>query len=158
MKIYNTLTRKKEEFVPMEPGKVKMYVCGPTVYNYIHIGNARPYVVFDTVRRYLEHKGYEVTYVQNFTDVDDKIIKRANEENSTMEKVSEKYIAEAFHDADGLNVKRATVHPRVTQEMPEIIEMIQQLIDKGFAYVDNGTVYYDWNSQLQLCVLSAEGF
>ena len=114
MKIYNTLTRKKEEFVPMEPGKVKMYVCGPTVYNYIHIGNARPYVVFDTVRRYLEHKGYEVTYVQNFTDVDDKIIKRANEENSTMEKVSEKYIAEAFHDADGLNVKRATVHPRVT--------------------------------------------
>ena len=143
MKIYNTLTRKKEEFVPMEPGKVKMYVCGPTVYNYIHIGNARPYVVFDTVRRYLEHKGYEVTYVQNFTDVDDKIIKRANEENSTMEKVSEKYIAEAFHDADGLNVKRATVHPRVTQEMPEIIEMIQQLIDKGFAYMDNGTVYYD---------------
>ena len=116
MKIYNTLTRKKEEFIPMEPGKVKMYVCGPTVYNYIHIGNARPYVVFDTVRRYMEHKGYEVTYVQNFTDVDDKIIKKANEENSTMEKVSERFIEEAFRDADGLNVKRATVHPRVTQE------------------------------------------
>lgn len=143
MKIYNTLTRKKEEFIPIEPGKVKMYVCGPTVYNYIHIGNARPYVVFDTVRRYMEHKGYDVTYVQNFTDVDDKIIKRANEENSTMEMVSEKYIDEAFHDADGLNVERATVHPRVTQEMPEIIEMIQELIDKGFAYEDNGTVYYD---------------
>ena len=146
MKIYNTLTRKKEEFVPMEPGKVKMYVCGPTVYNYIHIGNARPYVVFDTVRRYLEHKGYEVTYVQNFTDVDDKIIKRANEEHSSMQAVSEKYIAEALHDADGLNVKRATVHPRVTQEMPEIIEMIQELIDKGHAYEDNGTVYYDTKS------------
>lgn len=143
MKIYNTLNRKKEEFVPIEEGKVKMYVCGPTVYNYIHIGNARPYVVFDTVRRYFEHKGYEVTYVQNFTDVDDKIIKRANEENSTMQAVSEKYIAEAFHDADGLNVKRATVHPRVTQEMPEIIEMIQTLIDKGYAYEDNGTVYYN---------------
>lgn len=143
MKIYNTLTRKKEEFVPIEDGKVKMYVCGPTVYNYIHIGNARPYVVFDTVRRYLEHKGYKVTYVQNFTDVDDKIIKRANEENSTMQAVSEKYIAEAFRDADGLNVRRATVHPRVTQEMPEIIEMIQTLIDKGYAYEDNGTVYYN---------------
>ncbi|GFI62044.1 cysteine--tRNA ligase [Clostridiales bacterium] len=143
MKVYNTLTRKKEEFIPMEPGKVKMYVCGPTVYNYIHIGNARPYVVFDTVRRYMEHKGLEVTYVQNFTDVDDKIINKANEENSTMEAVSERFIAEAFHDADGLNVKRATVHPRVTQEMPEIIEMIQQLIDKGFAYENNGTVYYN---------------
>lgn len=146
MKIYNTLTRKKEEFVPIEKGKVKMYVCGPTVYNYIHIGNARPYVVFDTVRRYMEHKGYEVTYVQNFTDVDDKIIKRANEEDSTMQAVSEKYIAEAFHDADGLNVKRATVHPRVTQEMPEIIDMIQSLIDKGYAYEDNGTVYYNTKS------------
>ena len=146
MKIYNTLTRKKEEFIPMEPGKVKMYVCGPTVYNYIHIGNARPYVVFDTVRRYMEHKGYEVTYVQNFTDVDDKIIKKANEENSTMEKVSERFIEEAFRDADGLNVKRATVHPRVTQEMSGIIDMIQQLIDKGHAYEVNGTVYYDTKS------------
>ena len=146
MKIYNTLTRKKEEFIPMEPGKVKIYVCGPTVYNYIHIGNARPYVVFDTVRRYMEHKGYEVTYVQNFTDVDDKIIKKANEENSTMEKVSERFIEEAFRDADGLNVKRATVHPRVTQEMSGIIDMIQQLDNKGHAYEVNGTVYYDTKS------------
>lgn len=143
MKVYNTLTRQKEEFIPQQEGKVKMYVCGPTVYDYIHIGNARPYVVFDTVRRYLEYKGYDVTYVQNFTDVDDKIINRANKENSTMQEISNRYIEEAFHDADGLNVKRATVHPRVTEEMPHIIEMIQTLLDKGFAYEDNGTVYYD---------------
>ncbi len=143
MKVYNTLTRQKEEFVPIEPGKVKMYVCGPTVYNFIHIGNARPYVVFDTVRRYLEYKGYEVTYIQNFTDVDDKIIKKANEEHTTMNVISDRYIEEAFHDADGLNVKRATHHPRVTQEMDNIIEMIQTLIDKGYAYEDKGTVYYD---------------
>ena len=142
MKVYNTLTRQKEEFIPREEGKVKMYVCGPTVYDYIHIGNARPYVVFDTVRRYLEYKGYDVTYVQNFTDVDDKIINRANKEGSTMEAISNRYIEEAFHDADGLNVKRATVHPRVTQEMDGIIAMVQTLIDKGFAYEDNGTVYY----------------
>ncbi len=143
MKVYNTLTRQKEEFVPMEEGKVKMYVCGPTVYDFIHIGNARPYVVFDTVRRYLEYKGYDVTYVQNFTDVDDKIINRANKENTTMQAISDKYIEEAFHDADGLNVRRATVHPRVTQEMDGIIEMVQTLIDKGFAYEDKGTVYYN---------------
>ena len=143
MKVYNTLTRQKEEFIPREEGKVKMYVCGPTVYDYIHIGNARPYVVFDTVRRYLEYKGYDVTYVQNFTDVDDKIINRANKEGSTMEAISNRYIEEAFHDADGLNVKRATVHPRVTQEMDGIIAMVQTLIDKGYAYEDNGTVYYD---------------
>ena len=143
MKVYNTLTRKKEEFVPMEEGKVKMYVCGPTVYDYIHIGNARPYVVFDTVRRYMEYKGLEVTYVQNFTDVDDKIINRANNENTTMEAISNRFIEEAFHDADGLNVKRATVHPRVTEEMSHIIEMVKGLIDKGFAYEDNGTVYYN---------------
>lgn len=143
MKLYNTLTRQKEEFVPIEEGKVKMYVCGPTVYNYIHIGNARPYVVFDTVRRYFEYKGYEVTYVQNFTDVDDKIIKKANEEHSTMEEISGRYIKEAFTDADGLNVKRATVHPRVTQEMDNIIAMIQTLIDKGYAYENNGTVYFN---------------
>ena len=127
----------------MEEGKVKMYVCGPTVYDYIHIGNARPYVVFDTVRRYLEYKGYEVTYVQNFTDVDDKIINRANKEGKTMAEISNKYIEEAFRDADGLNVKRATVHPRVTEEMDGIIAMVQTLIDKGFAYEDHGTVYYD---------------
>lgn len=143
MKVYNTLTRQKEEFVPQQEGKVKMYVCGPTVYDYIHIGNARPYVVFDTVRRYLEYKGYDVTYVQNFTDVDDKIINRANKENSTMQDISNRYIEEAFRDADGLNVKRATVHPRVTEEMPHIIEMIQVLLDKGYAYEDKGTVYYD---------------
>ena len=143
MKLYNTLTRQKEEFVPIEEGKVKMYVCGPTVYNYIHIGNARPYVVFDTVRRYFEYKGYEVTYVQNFTDVDDKIIKKANEEHSTMEEISGRYIKEAFTDADGLNVKRATVHPRVTQEMDNIIAMIQTLIDKGYAYENDGTVYFN---------------
>jgi cysteinyl-tRNA synthetase len=143
MKLYNTLTRKKEEFVPIEEGKVKMYVCGPTVYNYIHIGNARPYVVFDTVRRYFEYKGYDVTYIQNFTDVDDKIINKANEEHSSMEAVSNRFIEEAFHDADGLNVKRATHHPRVTQEMDNIIAMIQTLIDKGFAYEKDGTVYFN---------------
>ena len=143
MKLYNTLTRQKEEFVPIEEGKVKMYVCGPTVYNYIHIGNARPYVVFDTVRRYFEYKGYEVNYVSNFTDVDDKIIKKANEEHSTMEEISGRYIKEAFTDADGLNVKRATIHPRVTQEMDNIIAMIQTLIDKGYAYENDGTVYFN---------------
>lgn len=143
MKLYNTLTRKKEEFIPMEEGKVKMYVCGPTVYNFIHIGNARPYVVFDTVRRYFEYKGYDVTYVQNFTDVDDKIIKKANEENTTMDVISNRYIEEAFKDADGLNVKRATFHPRVTQEIENIIKMISKLIEKGYAYEDNGTVYFD---------------
>ncbi len=143
MKLYNTLTRKKEEFIPMEEGKVKMYVCGPTVYNFIHIGNARPYVVFDTVRRYFEYKGYDVTYVQNFTDVDDKIIKKANEENTTMDVISNRYIEEAFKDADGLNVKRATFHPRVTQEIENIIKMISELIEKGYAYEDNGTVYFD---------------
>ena len=143
MKLYNTLTRKKEEFVPLEEGKVKMYVCGPTVYNYIHIGNARPYVVFDTVRRYLEYKGYKVDYVQNFTDVDDKIINKANEEHTTMDVISNRYIEECFKDADGLNVKRATHHPRVTKEMDHIIEMIQTLIDNGAAYEKNGTVYFD---------------
>ena len=116
MKLYNTLTRTKEEFVPIEEGKVKMYVCGPTVYNFIHIGNARPYVVFDTVRRYLEYKGYDVTYVQNFTDVDDKIIKKANEEHSSMEEVSNRFIKEALTDAEGLGVEKASYHPRVTEE------------------------------------------
>lgn len=143
MKVYNTLTRQKEEFETLEKGKVKMYVCGPTVYNFIHIGNARPYVVFDTVRRYLEYKGYEVNYIQNFTDVDDKIIKKANDENTTMQVIADRYIKEAFTDADGLNVRRATHHPRVTEEMSEIIKMIQSLIEKGYAYEDNGTVYYN---------------
>lgn len=143
MKLFNTLTRKKEEFVPLIPGEVKMYVCGPTVYNYFHIGNARPFVVFDTLRRYLEYKGYNVTYVQNFTDVDDKIIKKANEEGVDSKEISERFIQEYFKDADVLGIKRATVHPRVTENIPEIIEFIKELIDKGFAYEVDGDVYYD---------------
>lgn len=143
MKIYNTLTSKKEEFKPIDEGQVKMYVCGPTVYNYIHIGNARPYIVFDAVRRYFEYKGYKVNYVQNFTDIDDKIIKVANEEGVEAKDISERYITETLKDADGLNIKRATVHPRVTQEIDGIIDMISNLIEKGFAYEVNGTVYYN---------------
>ncbi|MCL2874380.1 MAG: cysteine--tRNA ligase [Defluviitaleaceae bacterium] len=143
MKLYNTLTRKKEEFKPIEDGKVKMYVCGSTVYNLIHIGNARPVVVFDAFRRYLEYKGYEVTYVNNYTDVDDKIINRANEENSDMKTVADKYVAEARKDADGLNAKPATVHPRVTEEINPIIDLIEDLEAKGFAYEKNGTVYFN---------------
>jgi len=143
IKIYNTLTKKMEEFKPIQEGKVSMYVCGPTVYNLIHIGNARPYIVFDTVRRYFESVGYEVTYVQNFTDVDDKIIKKANEEGRTTDEVVEQYIAETLKDVSHLNVHKASVHPRVTQEMDQIIEMVRVLIEKGFAYEVDGTVYYD---------------
>ncbi len=143
MKLFNTLTREKQEFVPMEEGKVKMYVCGPTVYNYFHIGNARPFVVFDVLRRYLEYRGYEVTYVQNFTDVDDKIIKKANEEGITAKEVGEKYIEEYFKDADALGIKRASIHPRVTENIREIIEFIEKLIEKGFAYEVDGDVYFD---------------
>lgn len=146
MKLYNTLTGKKEEFVPLEPGKVKMYVCGPTVYDYIHIGNARPYVIFDTIRRYMEYKGYEVNYVQNFTDVDDKIIKKANAEGVESTVISERYIAEALKDAEGLNVEPATKNPKVTEEMDHIIEMIQTIIDKGHAYEVNGSVFFDTKS------------
>ncbi len=142
MKIYNTLTRKKEEFVPQEEGKVKMYVCGPTVYNYFHIGNARPFVVFDTMRKYLEYRGYKVKFVQNFTDVDDKIINRAKEEGITAGEVSEKYIAEYYKDAASLNVKKATVHPKVTETMNDIIKFVQDLIDLGYAYEVDGDVYY----------------
>ncbi len=142
MKIYNTLTRKKEEFVPLEPGKVKMYVCGPTVYNYFHIGNARPFVVFDTLRKYLEYRGYKVKFVQNFTDVDDKIIKRAKEEGVTAPEISEKYIEEYYKDAAALNVKKATVHPKVSETMDDIIRFVQDLIDKGYAYESQGAVYY----------------
>ncbi|MBR0127284.1 MAG: cysteine--tRNA ligase, partial [Firmicutes bacterium] len=142
MRIYNTLTRKKEEFVPQEEGKVKMYVCGPTVYNYFHIGNARPFVVFDTMRKYLEYRGYKVKFVQNFTDVDDKIINRAKEEGIPAGEVSEKYIQEYFKDAAALNVKKATVHPKVTETMPDIIKFVQDLIDKGYAYEVDGDVYY----------------
>ena len=143
MKIYNTLTRKKEEFQPLEEGKVKMYVCGPTVYNLIHIGNARPMICFDTVRRYLEYKGYDVNYVSNFTDVDDKIIKKANEEGVSAEEISQRYIAECKKDMAALNVKPATVNPQATQEIQGMLTMIQTLIDKGHAYVaDDGTVYF----------------
>ena len=143
MKVYNTLTNQKEEFVPIEEGKVKMYVCGPTVYNYIHIGNARPFIIFDTLRRYLEYKGYEVTYIQNFTDVDDKIIKRSHEEGISPEEVATKYINEYFVDADGLGIKRASVHPRVTDNVEQIIEFVKDLENKGFAYESNGDVYFD---------------
>ena len=142
MKLYNTLTMKKETFVPIEPGKVKMYVCGPTVYNLIHIGNARPMIVFDTARRYMEHKGYEVNYVSNFTDVDDKIIAKANEEGVSTEEISERYIAECKKDMQGMNVREATTHPKATCEIDGMIEMIQTLIDQGFAYEVNGTVYF----------------
>ena len=142
VKIYNTLSRKKEEFVPLEENKVKMYVCGPTVYNLIHIGNARPMICFDTVRRYLEYKGYEVNYVSNFTDVDDKIIKKAIEEGVTAEEISKRYIAECKKDMEGMNIKPATTHPLATQEIPGMIDMIQTLIDKGYAYEKSGTVYY----------------
>ena len=143
MKLYNTLTRTKEEFVPLEEGKVKMYVCGPTVYNFIHIGNARPFIMFDTLRRYLQYKGYDVTFVQNFTDVDDKIIKRGHEEGISPEEVADKYIDEYFVDADGLGIKRADVHPRVTDNIQQIIDFVKDLEDKGYAYEVNGDVYFD---------------
>ncbi len=143
MQIYNTLSKKKEEFVPLEPGKVKMYVCGPTVYNLIHIGNARPMIVFDTVRRYMEHKGYEVNYVSNFTDVDDKIIKKANEEGVEPAVISERYIAECKKDMAAMNVKPATVHPKATEEIGGMLDMIDTLIEKNHAYVaTDGTVYF----------------
>ena len=142
MKIYNTLTRKKEEFVPIEEGTATIYVCGPTVYNYFHIGNARPFVVFDTLRKYLQYRGYKVKFVQNFTDVDDKIINRAREEHLTAGEVSEKYIGEYYKDAAALNVAKADVHPKVSEHIPEIIEFVQTLIDKGYAYEVNGDVYF----------------
>ena len=142
MKLYNTLSKQKEEFTPLEEGKVKMYVCGPTVYNFIHIGNARPMIVFDTVRRYFEYKGYDVNYVSNFTDVDDKIIKKANEEGVSSDEISKRYIAECKKDMDGMNIEPATKNPLATEEIGGMIEMIQTLIDKGYAYEKNGTVYY----------------
>ncbi len=143
MKVYNTLSKRKEEFVPITPGEVKMYVCGPTVYNLIHIGNARPMIVFDTVRRYFEHKGYKVNYVSNFTDVDDKIIKKAIEEGVDAEVISERYIAECKKDMESLNVRPATTHPQATQEICGMLDMIGELIEKGHAYVaEDGTVYF----------------
>ncbi len=142
MKIYNTMSKQKEEFVPVKEGKVGMYVCGPTVYNFIHIGNARPMIMFDTVRRYFEYKGYDVNYVSNFTDVDDKIIKRANEEGVSASEISEKYIAECKKDMEAMNIKPATHHPKATEEIDGMIDMISHLIEEGFAYEVNGTVYF----------------
>ena len=142
IQIYNTLSKRKEEFKPLEPGKVKMYVCGPTVYNLIHIGNARPMIIFDTVKRYLEYKGYDVTYVSNFTDIDDKIIKKAIEEGVPSEEISTRYIEECLKDMDGMNMSRNVIHPLATEVIPDMIDMIQTLIDKGYAYNSNGTVYY----------------
>lgn len=142
MKIYNTMSKRKEEFVPLEEGKVKMYVCGPTVYNFIHIGNARPMIVFDTVRRYFEYKGYDVNFVSNFTDVDDKIIKKAIEEGVTADEISKRYIAECKKDMNAMNIKPATKNPLATEEICGMVDMIQTLIDKGYAYEKNGTVYY----------------
>ena len=142
MRIYNTMTRKKEEFVPIDENEIKMYVCGPTVYNYIHIGNARPAVVFDTMRRYLEYKGKNVRFIQNFTDVDDKIINKSIEEGISAQEVSEKYIKEYFKDAESLNLQKATVHPKVTENMDEIINFVKVLVDKGYAYEVDGDVYY----------------
>jgi cysteinyl-tRNA synthetase len=142
MKVYNTLTRKKEELVPIESGKLRIYACGPTVYNYIHIGNARPLVVFDTLRRYLEYRGYEVNFVQNFTDVDDKMINRAKTEGTTVAEIAEKYIAEYKEDAVGLNVREATTHPRATANIEGIITLVSSLIEKGHAYESKGDVYF----------------
>lgn len=142
MKIFNTLTRQKDEFVPINKGEVKIYACGPTVYNYIHIGNARPLCVFDTLRRYLEWRGNKVDFVQNFTDIDDKLIKRANEENTTVTDVAERYIKEFWTDAKGLNIREATVHPRATENIEQIQNIIKTLIDKGYAYCSGGDVYY----------------
>ena len=143
MQIFNTMTRKKEDFIPQEPGVYRIYVCGPTVYNYIHIGNARPMIVFDTLRRYLEHKGYEVKYVQNFTDIDDKMIRRANEEGITVKELGDRFIAEYFKDAQALGIRPATVHPRATEHIGDIIKLVKTLQDKGYAYEVNGDVYFD---------------
>ncbi len=142
MKIYNTLTRQKEELTPITPGEVKIYACGPTVYNYIHIGNARPLCVFDVLRRYLEYRGYKVRFVQNFTDIDDKIIRRANEEGLTFSEVAEKYIQEFWVDARGMNIREATVHPKATENIDEIISIISTLVEKGYAYEAQGDVYF----------------
>lgn len=142
MKLYNTLKREKEEFVPIEAGKVKMYSCGPTVYNYFHVGNARPFIIFDTLRRYLEYRGYEVTFVQNFTDIDDKMINKANELHITVKELADQYIAEYFTDAKGLGIKEATVHPRATENIDAIIEIVKNLEEKGFAYNVDGDVYF----------------
>ena len=147
MQIYNTMTRKKEALIPLKPGEISMYVCGPTVYNYFHIGNARPFVVFDTLRRYLEHRGYQVKFIQNFTDIDDKLIRKANEEGCTVQEIADRYIREYYVDADALGVERATCNPRATEHVQQIIDLVQTLIDKGHAYAtDNGDVYFSVRS------------
>ena len=143
MQIYNSQTRKKEEFVPIHPGKVGIYACGPTVYDYFHIGNARPFIVFDVLRRYFAHRGYEVTFVQNFTDIDDKMIRRANEEGITVKELGDRFIGEYYKDAGSLGIRPATVHPRATEHMQEIIDLVKTLQDKGYAYEVNGDVYFD---------------
>jgi cysteinyl-tRNA synthetase len=143
MKLYNTLTRKKEDFIPIHENEVRMYCCGPTVYNYFHVGNARPFIIFDVFRRYMEYKGYKVTYVQNFTDIDDKMIQRANEEKITVAELAERFIEEYFKDADGLGIERATVYPRATQHIDEMVAFIEDLIEKGLAYEIDGDVWYD---------------
>ncbi|MCX0387257.1 cysteine--tRNA ligase [Clostridium perfringens] len=142
MKVYNTLNKKKEEFIPLTPGEVKMYVCGPTVYNFFHIGNGRTFIVFDTIRRYFEYRGFKVDFVQNFTDIDDKMIKKANEEGTTVKKIGDTYIKEYYQDADALNIERATVNPRATEFIGEIIKFVKGLIDKGYAYEVDGDVYF----------------
>lgn len=146
MKVYNTLTRKKEEFIPIEEGKVRMYVCGPTVYNLFHIGNARTFIIFDTIRRYLEYRGYEVKYVQNFTDIDDKMIMKAQDTDTTVKELGDRYIMEYYHDADKLKIKRATVNPRATEYISEMIAFIEELIEKKYAYEVDGDVYYSTKS------------
>ena len=143
MKLFNTLTRQKEEFVPITPGEVKMYSCGPTVYNYFHVGNARPFIVFDLLRRYFEYRGYKVQFVQNFTDIDDKVINKANEEGVTYDVIADRYIKEYYTDAEGLGIGKATVHPRATETMDAIIGIVQKLLDTGHAYLaPNGDVYF----------------
>ena len=143
MKVYNTLTRRKEELTPLEENHFKIYVCGPTVYDFFHIGNARPFITFDTLRRYLEHSGYKVTYVQNFTDIDDKVINRAHEENTAISELTNRMIKEYFKDADSLNIRRADIYPRATESIEDIIELIQMLEEKGFTYVSSDGVYFE---------------
>lgn len=142
IKVYNTLNKKKEEFIPLTPGEVKMYVCGPTVYNFFHIGNGRTFIVFDTIRRYFEYRGFKVDFIQNFTDIDDKMIKKANEEGTTVKKIGDTYIKEYYQDADALNIERATVNPRATEFIGEIIKFVKGLVDKGYAYEVDGDVYF----------------
>ena len=147
MYIYNTMSRRKELLVPLKEGKISMYACGPTVYNFFHIGNARPFIVFDTLRRYLEYRGYQVTFVQNFTDIDDKMIRRANEEGITVKELGDRFIQEYYKDADALGVKRATVNPRATEHIQDIIDLVQTLVEKGHAYpASNGDVYFSVRS------------